>query len=73
MYILVRIPLSCQVNVLQAYEAVEKIAVHYYSTSDQFIISAPTQDQVCSVYFRHELCYITASDVSIIILYILCI
>ena len=35
-----------QANVLQAYEALEKIVVHYYSTSDQFIISAPTQDQV---------------------------
>ncbi|CAI8054354.1 Conserved oligomeric Golgi complex subunit 3 [Geodia barretti] len=33
-------------SVLQAYEALERIAVRYYSTSDQFIISTPTQDQV---------------------------
>lgn len=35
-----------QANVLQVYEALEKVVIHYYSTSDQFIISAPTQDQV---------------------------
>ena len=41
---------SLQASVLQSYEALEKIALHYYSTSDQFIISTPTQDQV----FNHE-------------------
>ena len=35
-----------QANVLQVYEAVEKVALHYYSTEDQFIISCPSQDQV---------------------------
>jgi hypothetical protein len=33
-------------NVLQVYEALEKVAMQYYSTDDQFIISTPTQDQV---------------------------
>jgi hypothetical protein len=33
-------------NVLQAYDALEKMAVRYYQASDQLIISAPTQGEV---------------------------
>ena len=48
--------LSCliQANILQAYEALEKIAMHYYSTDDQFIISAPTQDQVTPYFSQNN-------------------
>jgi hypothetical protein len=38
--------LLSQANVLQAYDALEKMAVRYYQASDQLIISAPTQGEV---------------------------